>query len=134
VKRYIGTKVIMAEEGPAPQDEDDLSDVTLGMKVVDADGHESWVPFDVFEEAYRPCDNLPFGLAIEALKLGHKVARTGWPSRGKWLELQNPDGNSKMTLPYIYINYPDDAVNTPGARVPWLASQTDVLADDWYLV
>jgi hypothetical protein len=36
-----------------------------------------------------------------------------------------------MTLPYIYINYPDDAKTTPGARVPWLASQTDMLADDW---
>lgn len=75
-----------------------------------------------------------FGQALDTLKLGGKVARSGWNGKGLWLELQRPDSNSKMTLPYIYINYPSDAVNTPGARVPWLASQTDMLADDWNLV
>jgi hypothetical protein len=39
-----------------------------------------------------------------------------------------------MTLPYVYLNYPDDARNTPGARVPWLPSQTDMLAEDWEIV
>ena len=47
-------------------------------------------------------------------------------------DLQRPDVHSKMTLPYLYLNYPVDAQNTPGARVPWLASQTDILAEDWY--
>lgn len=75
-----------------------------------------------------------FGTALEILKDGGAVARTGWNGKGLWLELQRPDANSKMTLPYIYINYPDDAINTPGARVPWLASQTDLLAEDWYAV
>jgi len=72
-----------------------------------------------------------FGEAIANLKYGNKVARAGWNGKGLWLELQVPDANSKMTLPYIFISYPDDAQNTPGARVPWLASQTDVLAEDW---
>ena len=75
-----------------------------------------------------------FGDALNALKLGNKVARDGWNGKGMWLELQRPDENSKMTLPYIYINYPDDANNTPGARVPWLASQTDMLGEDWFIV
>lgn len=75
-----------------------------------------------------------FGDAIAALKAGKKVARTGWNGKGLWLELQRPDAHSKMTLPYIYINYPSDAINTPGARVPWLASQTDMLAEDWEVV
>ena len=75
-----------------------------------------------------------FGLALDALKHGDKVQRTGWNGKGMWLELQRPDAHSKMTLPYIYLNYPTDAVNTPGARVPWQASQTDVLAEDWLLV
>ena len=75
-----------------------------------------------------------FGTALEALKGGCKVARTGWNGKGLWLELQRPDTHSKMTLPYVYINYPADAPNTPGARVPWLASQTDVLAEDWKIV
>ncbi len=72
-----------------------------------------------------------FGNALEILKRGGKVRRDGWNGVGLWLELQTPDVRSKMTLPYIYINYPNDAKTTPGARVPWLASQTDVLAEDW---
>ena len=74
---------------------------------------------------------MDFGKALHELKCGRQVARTGWNGVGLWLELQTPDENSKMTLPYIYINYPDDAKNTPGAKVPWLASQTDLLAEDW---
>ena len=75
-----------------------------------------------------------FGDALAVLKSGGKVARTGWNGAGLWLELQVPDAHSKMTLPYIYINYPQDAKTTPGARVPWLASQTDMLAEDWSVV
>lgn len=77
---------------------------------------------------------LNFGDALNCLKNGKKVARIGWNGKGLWLELQRPDEFSKMTLPYIYINYPQDAQNTPGARVPWLASQTDMLAEDWVIV
>ena len=72
-----------------------------------------------------------FGTAIECIKKGDKVQRAGWNGKGLWLELQTPDENSKMTLPYIYINYPPESPNTPGAKVPWLASQTDMLTDDW---
>jgi len=74
---------------------------------------------------------MDFGDAIKVLKAGGKVARRGWNGKGLWLELQVPDALSKMTLPYVYINYPLDAQNTPGARVPWLASQTDMLSEDW---
>lgn len=81
-----------------------------------------------------------FGEALEALKLGSKVQRTGWNGKGLTLELQVPDVNSKMTLPYIYINYPSTPAsetapaNHINARVPWLASQTDMLAEDWQIV
>lgn len=77
---------------------------------------------------------MTFGDALRALKCGRKARREGWNGKGLWLELQVPDEHSKMTLPYIYINYPSDAINTPGARVPWLASQTDMLAEDWRIV
>ena len=77
---------------------------------------------------------LNFGDALFLLKQGQKVARLGWNGVGLWLELQVPDVNSKMTLPYIFISYPENAKTTPGARVPWLASQTDVLAEDWVIV
>jgi hypothetical protein len=75
-----------------------------------------------------------FGDAIKQLKAGKKVARSGWNGAGLWLELQRPDAHSKMSLPYVYINYPINARNSPGARVPWIASQTDMLAEDWFLV
>lgn len=75
-----------------------------------------------------------FGYALKQLEQGKKVARSGWNGVGLWLELQWPNGFSKMTLPYIYINYPENAKITPGAKVPWLASQTDMLAKDWYVV
>jgi len=77
---------------------------------------------------------MDFGEALAELKAGGKVARRGWNGKGMWLEMQRPDTFSKMTLPYAYLNYPDDAANTPGARVPWLASQTDMLAEDWGIV
>lgn len=68
---------------------------------------------------------LDFGLALVALKRGGKVARAGWNGKGMWLALQTPDESSKMTLPYIYMKTVDDKL------VPWLASQTDMLAEDW---
>ena len=56
------------------------------------------------------------------------MARRGWNGKGMWLKLQTPDKNSKMTLPYIYMR------TAQGDLVPWLASQTDMLSDDWILV
>lgn len=75
---------------------------------------------------------MDFSSALLELKAGRKAQRTGWNGKGLWLEIQVPDAHSKMTLPYIYMSYPADAQNTPGARVPWLASQTDLLAEDWH--
>lgn len=69
-----------------------------------------------------------FSYALDALKEGRQVAREGWNGKGMWLELQVPDEHSKMTLPYIYLTYPD------GRRVPWLASQTDLLEVDWVVL
>lgn len=71
---------------------------------------------------------MDFGKAIEALKAGKKVARAGWNGKGMWLELQRPTELSKMTLPYIFMKTADDNL------VPWLASQTDVLCEDWNVV
>lgn len=68
-----------------------------------------------------------FGWALDELKAGFKVARQGWNGKGMWLALQVPDEHSKMTLPYIYMR------TAHGNLVPWLASQTDLLAVDWAL-
>ena len=128
--RYIGTKEITAWE----QEKDGQP----GYAVKYADGYTSWSPRDVFEAAYRvtegPAQFLTFGDAVHFLKQGKRVARHGWNGKGMWLEVQRPDEHSKMTLPYLYLNYPNASVNTPGARVPWLASQTDMLCEDWVVL
>lgn len=68
-----------------------------------------------------------FGWALQMLRKLKKVRRTGWNGKGMYLELQLPDEHSKMTLPYIYM------YTAQGDLVPWLASQTDMLAADWEL-
>jgi hypothetical protein len=65
------------------------------------------------------------GDAIQEMREGGKVRRAGWNGKGMWLALQTPDANSKMSLPYIFMS------TVTGDLVPWLASQTDLLADDW---
>jgi hypothetical protein len=69
-----------------------------------------------------------FGWALGQLKDGKRVCREGWNGKGMWLALQRPDEHSKMTLPYIFMK------TAQGDLVPWLASQTDLLSEDWQLV
>lgn len=77
-------------------------------------------------------EQFDFGEALKRLKSGRYVQRNGWNGKGMWLGLQTPDANSKMTLPYIYIEYPvGHEASLQGSRVPWLASQTDLLSEDW---
>lgn len=68
---------------------------------------------------------MSFSQALDSLKLGNHIAREGWNGKGMWLGLQIPDEHSKMTLSYIYMS------TVTGDLVPWLASQTDILAEDW---
>ncbi len=73
-----------------------------------------------------------FGWALKALKAGKRLFRKGWNGKGMWLKLQVPNANSKMTLPYIYIEYPIGSVAYPnGCKVPWHASMTDIMSEDW---
>jgi hypothetical protein len=105
------------------------------------EGYVSWSPKQVFDDAYHSVrGNLPFGLALELAKQGHSIARRGWNGKGLKVSLQAPTELSKMTLPYLYMSYPatpasDTAPSSHiNANVPWLASQTDLLSDDWYVV
>ena len=134
MEKYLGVKIIKAELQTKPNS---MYENEEGYKVVYEDGYISWSPKDVFEKAYRKIDNLTFGLAIEALKLGMKIARKGWNGNGIFIILQVPDEHSKMTQPYIYIDtlgLQTTNPNAPKGRVPWLASQTDMLAEDWVIV
>ena len=128
-KDYYGTKRITAwpeNRGSDPQS----PHFERGYAVKYSDDYVSWSPADVFEAAYQSIDDsaLSFGHAIEAMRAGHRVARQGWNGKGMWLEIQIPDEGSKMSLPYIYMR------TVQGDLVPWLASQTDMLSNDWGIV
>lgn len=155
MKRFIGVKQINAKpmnradynalrgwpmpDDENPDDEGFLVEYLDGGKAnhKDFSGYISWSPEDVFRRAYRPCDGLTFGLAIEAMKAGQRVARSGWNGKGMWLGLvlsydYNPDKGKATAyalgcqkLPWIGMKTADNCF------VPWLASQTDMLADDW---
>lgn len=71
---------------------------------------------------------MDFGEAVEVLKNGGRVRRLGWNGTDMWIKLQSPDAQSLMTLPYIYMR------TVAMELVPWVASHTDILADDWELV
>jgi hypothetical protein len=111
-------------------------------------GYISWSPADVFARAYRPVDGLTFGGAIEALKAGQRVARKGWNGKGMYLWLlpaaivkaewcreehlkavAQANGGEIEALGSIRMMTADKKVLTG-----WLASQTDMLAEDWEIV
>mgnify|MGYP003415933259 CR=1 FL=1 len=86
---------------------------------------------------------LTFGQAIEALKQGKKVARAGWNGKGMFLFLV-PGSTFKVNRAPLLGIYPEgtevnycshiDMKTADDKVVPWLASQTDVLAEDWDIV
>lgn len=71
---------------------------------------------------------MDIGMAIQELIKGNEVSRMGWNGKSQTLGMHRPDVGEAMTLPFIYIT------TVQGDRVPWLASQTDILACDWQTV
>ena len=138
--RYRGWE-IPANENPADE----------GYLVVCPDAYKSWCPKAQFEDDSRPVDGMTFGMAIEALKLGKKVARRGWNGKGMWLciplcdgpkeipatgiwgkpnaEYAEQNGGKVTVVPYITMKAADGTI-----VMGWLASQTDMLSDDWCIV
>ena len=116
-------------------------------------GYVSWLAKDVADRNYRSINGLTFGLAIEAAKLGKKIARRGWNGKGMWVVLM-----PALNLPPFSCQEPGPRVNdrtakhigpdTPLNSQPyfamwtalgqwqpgWLASQADMLAEDWEVV
>jgi len=154
MKQYIGTKIIEAE--PAYRCMDGQGHITItddlpvafpnfpsvedGYRVRYADGYVSWSPKEAFEEAYRPTDAMNFGLAIEAAKRGAKIARRGWNGKGQYVELASaisyvtPGGETVNAEHEAIGNRAFAFVGTSGVQMGWLASQADMLADDWHIV
>lgn len=139
MKPYIGTKIIQAE----PHEKDYGPPETHGQpgyRVVYPDGYTSWSPKSAFEEAYRETSAMSFGLAVEAMKKGKRVARAGWNGKGMWIRYIGPqdwqfDLDSISETEMDCEQYGFLAMKTADNKfVPWLASQTDILADDWQIV
>ena len=158
---YIGTKLVNAvpmsrqeyndfRGWQVPADENPLDEGYL-VEYLDGGkpntetyvGYVSWSPKEQFEKAYRKASGMPFGLAVEAMKMGKKVARVGWNGKGMFVFLVQgstfkvsraplnqfyEEGTEVNYCPHIDMKTADNKI------VPWLASQTDVLADDWHIV
>ncbi len=75
-----------------------------------------------------PKENLNFSEILFQIKAGKMCTRRGWNGPGMYVQIQIPDDNSKMGLPYIYISTVDAKL------VPWVASHTDLMAEDWYVI
>jgi len=136
MKRYIGVKLIEAEPQIKNFSTSDGGYGREGYKVIYPDGYVSWSPKDVFEEAYRPTTRMTFGLAIEAVKKGSRVARKGWNGKGMWLTLVKTPPTTAIHIngevygfsSYIQLKAADNKM------IPWNASQADMLAEDWCIV
>lgn len=138
--KYIGTKMIEAEPCPAWKDAGGHKTGDPGYRVRYPDGYESWSPAAAFEEAYRPTDAMSFGLAIEAAKKGCKISRRGWNGKNQYVELataisyQNASGTVVNADHNAIGNQALAFVGTSGVQIGWLASQADMLADDWKIL
>lgn len=117
------------------------------------EGYVSWLPKEEFERVFQPSTAMSFGHAIEAAKAGHKIGRAGWNGKGMFVAYMPPlylppfntqDTSRKVndrTAKWIGEDKPLDcqpyfAMYTADEKwVPgWLASQTDMLAEDWQIV
>lgn len=161
MQAFIGTKLLLAQpmtrgdwcafrgwDVPAdenPADHGFMVEYTDGGKanVPGHEGYVSWSPKDVFEAAYQPLDAMSFGHAIVMAKAGKRITRAGWNGKGMFIYLvpaasyPAQRGAAKRWLgedamvpyrAYLAMKTVDDEV------VPWLASQTDMLADDWTVI
>lgn len=154
MKKYVGTKMLQAElmnlgdynkhrGWTIPEDENPERE---GYLVIYEDGYKSWSQKEVFEEAYKDCLGMTFGIALELAKKGFKIARGGWNGKGMFVVYQKgyPQGIpcNKQTAeawgmnegdlfkcePYLQIQM----VN--GSHAMWVPSINDCLAEDWVIV
>lgn len=147
MEMYIGTKIINAEPMTRGEyaifsgrnsilTEKGETESDKGYKVTYEDGYVSWSPEKAFLEAYRKSGEMNFGHALEMLKHGKRVARKGWNGKGMYLYLADGkllteaigDGSFPFTDTIVMKTADDKYV------IGWLASQTDMLAEDWELI
>lgn len=153
MKKYAGTKMIEARPinrgdynkyrgWTMPENENPADE---GYLVKYSDGYESWSPKKQFEEAYRDCMGMNFGIALELARKGVKVARESWNGKGMFIVYQKgypqgipcnkqtaeawgmDEGDLFVCNPYLQIRQAD------GSHSMWVPSMDDILADDWVI-
>ena len=169
MKKYIGTKQVEAMpmtlgefigktgRNPYAHDEKMHGLNEEGYFVRYKDGYESWSPKDVFEEAYRLVNdeqkNMTFGDAIEVLKQGGAIRRTGWNGKGLFVIKQVPAHIESDIIPKMqslpqsakdlilkgkgFIDYTNQCLlynENTGRADSWVPSIADVFAEDWEIV
>lgn len=120
MQQYIGTKIIKAEPCQAWKQSGEWCIGAEGYKVEYDDGYVSWSPKDQFEKAYRLTSGMPFGLAVEAMKKGLKVARAGWFGC-LIIKAEN------QVYGFVFVTKDNQ-------HQIWLTYELDLLADDWMIV
>lgn len=147
MEKYIGTKVIDAEESTRgeywesvkyPKEVRRGNPEQNGYLVIYPDGYVSWSPKEVFEAVYhKAAEGMSFGEAIEAAKAGHKISRKGWNGKGQYVELATNVSYKSPNGTVTNVNHKDMGnkalafVGTSGVQLGWLASQADMLSEDW---
>ncbi len=161
MNKYIGTKIINANpmtraeynlfrgwELPADEngaDEGYLVEYADGGKpnTHTLEGYVSWSPKEQFDNAYRKADGLNLGLAVEAMKKGKKVARAGWNGKDMFIFRVNGSKFTVNRAPLLglfgegtEISYGAhyDIKTVSGEIKPWVCSQEDMDADDWFII
>jgi hypothetical protein len=114
-----------------------------GYAIKYQDGYISWCPSAIYVRDYQPITAMSFGHAVHALKRGKRVARLGWNGKDMFLFLV-PGSTFTVNRAPLLGFFPEgtpikyhahiDMKTATGEIVPWLASQTDVLADDWLIL
>lgn len=161
MKKFIGTKMIRAiamtraaynafrgwtvPSDEVGTDEGYLVEYLDGGKpnVPGYAGYVSWSPKEQFDGAYRLADGMPFGLAVEAMKKGAKVARAGWNGAGMFAYLV--PANSYPAQTGVAESYFGEGAMVPynaymalktvdGTISTWAPSSSDALADDWKII
>lgn len=121
----------------------EYTEPTTKPNTEDYKGYVSWSPKEVFEYSYTEVNALPFSLALEAVKFGARVARKGWNGKGMFIFLVQ-GSTFQVSRPPLLGIFPEgtevnyhahiDMRTADGTIVPWLASQTDILASDWEIL
>ena len=123
-----------------------------GYKIVyrngEANEYVSWCPKAEFDAVSRPLGGMTFGIAVEAMKRGLKVTRAGWNGKGMYLWVM-PGSTIKscdtITDPHLKeIDEEEGEIRFLGSirmrtatgdvLTGWLASQTDILSEDWMII